>query len=317
MTNSILKAQYYKNCLARKKKAAQEPFLRPHKDGFEGWYFKHQNEAQTVCLIVGRSLHRGKGEAFIQVMLRGQSYYVSFPLEQCHIRRSPLLIRIGDNEFSESGICMNLRADGLCLVGEVRYGTLCRLKSDIMGPLCVLKNLECRHEIDSMKHAISGKLTVNGQAIQFRPKNSCGYIEGDAGTSFPREYLWVHCNAFDQTDCSVTAAVAKIPFLRWEFTGHLCQVQLPGNSVRFASYNHSHIVHCSKDRLALQKGDWRLNIQMLDSPPPAPALKAPQMGDMARTILEQVDRTARFTLCKGRRTLLDRVSSQVCYEWVR
>lgn len=316
MTISNIIKEYYKKLLDVSPNA-RHTAAHPPKDFFEDWYFKHQNERQVVCFIVGRSRHQGRGQAFIQVLVNQQAYFIPFDYSQCHIRRHPLRVQIGENGFSESGIRVQLCSDGLCLFGEIAYGALCRMRGSMMGPFRFVPHMECSHEITSMKHAISGKLTVNGQGIWFLPKNSCGYMEGDAGTSFPREYLWIHCNAFDQTDCSVTACVAKVPFLRWEFTGYLCQVQLPGASVRFASYNPSRLVYYSKRGLALQKGEWSLCIRMLDSPPPTPALKAPQMGDMARTVSEHVDRTARFTLQKGKQMLLNRVSGQVCYEWVR
>jgi hypothetical protein len=83
--------------------------------------------------------------------------------------------------------------------------------------------MECHHGIVSMKHDVQGKVAFNGEEMDFN--DGVGYIETDSGVSFPEGYTWIHSNDFNE-NCSIMAAVAKIPFLKRHFWGCICVVWL-------------------------------------------------------------------------------------------
>ena len=61
-----------------------------------------------------------------------------------------------------------------------------------MGPFKYLPKMECKHNIFSMNNQVNGKIIINGQEYLFN--NDLGYIEGDYGTSFPNNYIWIQAN---------------------------------------------------------------------------------------------------------------------------
>lgn len=74
---------------------------------------------------------------------------------------------LGGNLFNRKGVWLDLRAPGLTLRGEVRYGPFTPLKSDIMGPFRFLPAMECSHGVLSMGHRLEGGLTLNGRELVF------------------------------------------------------------------------------------------------------------------------------------------------------
>ena len=129
--------------------------------------------------------------------------------------------------------------------GAVRYGPLSPLRTDIMGPFRFLP-MQCSHSVYSMAHTLAGGFTVDGRFIDLT--GGTGYIEGDRGSAFPRDYLWVQCNDFAQP-CSVMASVAHIPFCGRSFTGCICAVVYRGREYRLATYRGVRIVEASSRRL--------------------------------------------------------------------
>lgn len=167
------------------------------KDLFEGVYLKHQKNGESICFIAGRA-----GETrFVQVITNGTVRQYDGAQGFC---------------FGEEGVAAELPG----VQGALRYGPLSPLRTDIMGPFRFLP-MQCSHSVYSMAHTLAGGFTVDGRFIDLT--GGTGYIEGDRGSAFPRDYLWVQCNDFAQP-CSVMASVAHIPFCGRSFTGCICAV---------------------------------------------------------------------------------------------
>ena len=168
---------------------------------FRGRYYKHQSEEETICIIVG---HASSGD-FVQIITNDE------------VVRLPSLC--GCN-VSNKGI-------KLCypnVKGELHYTNLKPLRTHIMGPFHYLP-MQCSHEVVSMEHRVNGYIQINGRRYDFTEGK--GYIEGDKGRSFPKEYLWLHSNAFEE-DLSVMVSIAHIPFVGMSFTGCLCAIMYRG-----------------------------------------------------------------------------------------
>ncbi len=270
---------------------------------FEGWYYKQRANGLSLALIPGRSA----GGAFIQVVTDDRSYQVDYPPEE--YQRHGNSLRIGSSQFSESGVILDIAGGGLRLSGYLIYSGLTPLRGDIMGPFRFFP-MECRHGVVSMRHAVEGSVSLNGETLDF--SRGKGYIETDSGSSFPEGYAWVQCGDFDR-NCSIMASAARIPFAGLKFWGCICAVWLDGREYRLATYNGARIVRCGPGGLELRQGKYKLtaDVQARDGL----ALSAPRNGLMGRTIHESIACPARFVFSMGDTVLFDG-NGQASYEFV-
>lgn len=261
---------------------------------FEGFYFKHQASGCTLALIPGISTDC----AFIQIITDNGSYNVEYPKHE-YKKTADTSISIGGSVFSKKGIHLNIQTPVVALTGVLAYKNLTPLKSDIMGPFRFLP-MECRHGVISMRHSISGSVTLNGETVCF--DGGTGYIETDSGTSFPKDYTWIQCNDFGQC-CSIMASVAHIPFAGAHFRGCICAILLGGREYRLATYKGVKIMRCEDGSLELAQGKFRLEIAIECQD--GHLLRAPKSGLMRRMIRECVSCPARFRFTKGETTLFE------------
>lgn len=253
---------------------------------FEGTYYKHQLSSNTLCVIKGRA---DDGQ-FLQI-IAGDKAYQFDGYAGCL--------------FSDSGIKLDLPD----IKGEIRYTGLTPLKSDIMGFFRFFP-MQCRHSVISMKHDLDGGIEVDGKYMDF--SGGIGYIEGDKGRSFPKKYMWLHCNDFDE-DCSIMASVAHIPFLGFCFSGCICAVVYKGKEYRLATYNGVKIKELTKERLVLAQKGLRLEVEISghDFVP----LKMPVKGRMSAIIHECNSACARFKLFEKGKLIFDLKSDNASYEY--
>lgn len=266
------------------------------KKSFDGYYFKHQKEGATVALIPGVSADG----AFLQVITNDKSYYFTFP--SMMIEKN--CIQTEGCTFSRQGVRIHLPN----ISGRIDYGPLSPLKYDIMGVFRFLP-LECRHGIISMRHSLSGTITVDGRRFDFN--GGAGYIEKDSGTSFPKRYIWLQCNDFDDGS-SIMAAIADIPFAGRTFQGCICAVLHNGREYRFATYRGVRI-HYIGNRIILLQGRLCLKIEYETEGHGHP-LSAPIMGRMDNTIYENNSVRATFSLYEGNRIIFKKTSRNVSFE---
>jgi tocopherol cyclase len=252
---------------------------------FEGTYYKHQKDGQTVCFIYGKT----NSSSFIQVITNNKSYQF-FNESKC--------------SFGKNGICINLPD----IKGNIAYSNLTPIKYDIMGPFKYLP-MECRHKIISMYHKLNGSITIEDQFFDFTDGN--GYIEGDSGHSFPEKYLWIHSNDFPEK-CSIMVSVAKIPFYFTSFMGCIAIVYFKEKEYRFASYLGAKILALSHDMLLLKQGKYVLEV--IISRNQSHPLASPVKGKMDRVIYESNTAEATFRMYKNGELLFELASNNTSLE---
>lgn len=278
---------------------------------FEGWYLKHDNGKDTVAFIPGINFDKnGKADAFIQIITGDNSYMVNYDFKDVFILKKKFDIKIGGNSFSEEGIDINITAHGFICFGKINYGKFTELNYNMMGPFCIIPNLECNHGILSLAHTLSGKLNLNGKEINF--DNGYGYIEKDWGRSFPKAYTWLHFKEKESFN-SVMLSIANIPFMGKSFKGHIAVVYENGIQYRFATYNFSRIKQNSDNGIILKKGKYLLKVFILDST--GQPLKAPKAGEMTRIIFERAACNMDIEFYKGKRCVFKK-SGRASYEKV-
>ena len=257
---------------------------------FEGYYYKHQNKKDTLCIIVGHS----ETEKFIQVITQDDVWQV--PYEKGNI-------------FSKKGIRLQIKTPNLTMRGTIRYRELSPIRYDIMGPFRFFP-MECRHGVISMRHRLEGKIQLNGKIFDFT--DGIGYIEKDSGRSFPSDYTWVQANDFQEA-CSIMAAVAVIPFCGLKFLGCICVIQYQGKEYRIATYLGGKAVVCTKNKMVLRQGKYTLDIEINSQN--GQRLNAPQNGEMRRTILETASCPAEFRFYKRKELLFHLHSEKTSFEY--
>jgi hypothetical protein len=279
-----------------------------HPGYFEGWYFKQQNENETVAIIPAFHADDGnKASASLQVITSEQAYNIKFNANSFLADPDKLIIRMGTSVFSKFGCKLNVRSSDCNVHGALRFGPFTSPSYDIMGPFCILPFMECRHSVFSLFHRVDGMLTINGKQFVF--EDGSGYIEGDRGTSFPSRYVWTHCMWEGN---SIMLSVAQIPFGAFSFIGCIGFILLNGKEYRIATYLRAKLLYISDDTILLRQGKLALRIKLLEAN--NHLLQAPYKGSMIRRINESLSCAVQYTCSLDGKLLLDYVSNQASFE---
>lgn len=285
---------------------------------FEGWYFKQVDAEMHRALAVipgvsfpadGSSKH-----AFVQIISNGgTAHYFTYPIEAFSSDRGRAFgIRIGDNVFSETGMSLRLRDDGIEIHGDVSFGAWApwpvkALSPGIMGWYRFVPRMETYHGVLSMNHVISGSIATNGEPIDF--EGGRGYVEKDWGRSFPSSWIWAQSNHFGHEGVSLVVSVAKIPWMGKSFVGSIAGLRLDGELYRFTTYTGARLESLSTKagdaHLILRDSEKELEVRIQSGK--AATLKAPTLGAMegrdSESLCGTIDATMR-ALSQGRSSLL-------------
>ncbi len=282
------------------------------KNYFEGWYFKAQNNSQTVAFISAMHIdENGKRSASIQIIADNGVWCEWFPYEQFSCSGHKPQVKIGENEFGKQGIKLNIKSDKITVCGSLEFGPLSPILYDIMGPFRYVPFMECRHSVASMTHTVSGCLNINGEEYRF--DNNVGYIEGDRGRSFPKVYAWTQCNFVDEFPSSIMLSVADIPLGAIRFTGIIGVILWRGKEYRIATYLGAKAVHIGNGEIIISQGKFNLTaklIKMMDKP-----LYAPVCGDMKRLIRESPSCTAYYSFEADGKKLFEFETNRAAFEY--
>lgn len=247
------------------------------RDCFCGWYLKCQNDTQTVALIPAWHRTGGKGSCSLQIITDDGSWNVTFPFGE--FRTEGDAVGIGKNRFSRDGITLDLHTPQCSAKGSLTFGPFAPIRYDIMGPFRFVPFLECRHSVLSMKHTVNGTLEINGVRYEFR--EGMGYMEGDRGSSFPKEYVWTQC-CFPEGAIMLSAADISLCGLR--FTGVISAIHHQGREYRMGTYLGARAVRIGDGEVIVRQGRRQLTVRRLEQK--GFPLAAPVGGDMTRTIHE-------------------------------
>ena len=260
------------------------------KKRFFGIFYKHQSiDGYTISVIVSNS---NEGD-MIQIITNDKSYIVN---------------DIKSVNVSFNGISFDIHQDDLTLTGQISYGPLLKPTKDIMSYYRFLP-IECKHQVYSLYHHLDGYIDINGKHISFN--NGNGYIEGDKGRNFPKQYVWI--NAINQ-EASIVLAVATIPLGLITIKGITCLIAHNGKQYRFGTYNFAKVIKLDRSQIVIKKGKYLLTIDMSDNT--GHPLKAPVKGDMVRFIHECPSGNIHYTLTYKGKTLMDITHPYASIEYV-
>ena len=283
------------------------------KSFFEGWYFKHQYNNKSIVFIPGINIDKnGNKYSFIQIITDENTYNINYDYKEFSISKDKLEVKIENNIFSRAGISLNINSKEINIKGSLKYKDITPIKYNIMGPFSIFPFMECNHGVISLYHNVNGILNVNNEEIVI--DNGKGYIEKDWGTSFPKTYMWIHSNDFNNEKISVMVSIADIPFLGREFKGCIAVVYYKGKEYRLATYNGVRILEYNKNGLVIKKGKYKLEIEIKENNPQE--LLAPSNGAMSRIICENISGVAKFKFYENKKILFDLESNNTSFEYV-
>lgn len=276
---------------------------------FEGWYFKQQTNDFAIAFIPAIHSDKHGSSASLQIVLQNESILLLYPKEAIKIvNRKVPVIQLDNCHFSADGVQIEINSDGIKANGELHFGPRTRPRYDVMGPFVLMPFMECRHKIYSMRHEVSGILSINGKTIDFT--NGKGYIEGDSGHSFPKRYFWTQCT-FDEG--SLMMSVADIPFLGRSFNGIIGIILFKGLEYRIATYLGAKTDCISNEAVIFKQGDKTLTVNFLAGR--GEVLAAPIYGSMTRNIHENLCSRVRYQFKIANEVLFDFVSDCASFEY--
>jgi hypothetical protein len=295
---------------------------------FEGWYFKlvDADGAQPYAIIPGVFLG-DDAHAFIQVLdgRAGTSAYHRFALSEFRAEAGALDVRIGRSRFSRAGVTLEIDADetsakqaasGSVCFGDWAPWPVTWTSPGVMGPYSFVPLMECKHGILSMDHGLSGALAVGGASTSY--EGGRGYVEKDWGRSFPAGYVWTQSNHFGEQGVSVSASVARIPWLTGAFRGYLIGLLFRGRLHRFTTYTGAEIESIDVTdhglTLAVRDRDHRLEISAATTE--GAILHAPYENQMLERVAETMTSTVevRFTRLADGQVLYEGHGDHGCLE---
>lgn len=235
---------------------------------FEGWYYKlvTANEAHALAFIPGVAMdENGKKQAFIQLLngRTNETQYHTYAMGDFFAHPTQHDVLVGKSRFG----LKRLEIDLPTVKGAVNLTGISEWPSSwyspgIMGPFSFVPKMECYHGIVSMDHELSGGIELAGKWIDFT--GGRGYIEKDWGHSFPSAYIWMQSNHFSESEISVKASVAKIPWMGSSFVGFIGGVWIKGKLIQFTTYNFTKLRSCSIEEhtveIKLENRRYRLEI---------------------------------------------------------
>lgn len=278
------------------------------RDYFCGWYFKCQSETQTLAVIPAVHTSKKGKSCSIQLITDDGAWNFVFPYKIYREQKKDFHVQIGENRFDKNGISLNLQTPECTAVGTIRFGGLSPIRYDIMGPFEYMPFMECRHSVVSMRHTVNGELCINDNLYRF--EDAVGYIEGDCGYSFPKEYAWTQCFFYGG---SIMLSVADIPFGLFHFTGIIGVIHWQGREYRMATYLGAKAVRIENGKIVIRQGDAVLTVKLIEKK--AHPLHAPVGGVMCRTIHESASCRTSYRFEKNGQVLFSFESDRASFEY--
>ena len=276
-----------------------------NKHYFEGWYYKLVNQiGDTIYAIIpGIALDKkfNTSHAFIQV-LNGKTseyWYFEYPVASFSASPNKFEIKIDNNIFSWDQIHLDIHKDGHDITGDLSLKNHQKLpwsrkSPNIMGWTTYLTFLECKHGVLSMDYLINGNIVVDNSFRGFIEGK--GYLEKDFGTSFPKSWIWIQSNHFQNPNLSFFLSIANVPLWKFEITGFICNLWWNNQHIRFATYNGAKLykLEIQKERVKISLIKYPYLLEVDAKKPAVPEnqhtamMRAPISGQMQGKCAESI-----------------------------
>lgn len=284
---------------------------------FEGWYFKLVDAGETHrhAIIPGIFLGEDKVDShcFVQTLdgATGVTQYHRYPLEAFAAAETHLDLCIGPNRFTTNAIELNIQTSTQRIVGRLAFEGITPWpvtwrSPGIMDWYSFVPFMECYHGVLSLDHIVRGQLLIDDRAVDFH--GGRGYTEKDWGQAFPSAWIWMQTNHFERPGTSLTASVARIPWLGSGFRGFIVGFLHDQQLYKFASYTGAEIerLQVTTDKIFWDMRGWvsyknqrtegRLSIVAHRADEGVDLLHAPMRTAMLQRVLESLTGIVDVTL---------------------
>ena len=292
---------------------------------FEGWYHKMSSKnGETFVAIPGiyRSGINNNQTAFLMFYQgsSGKVDYIPYKVEDFQCDANSYQLKLGKNYFSLERVLLDFEHEHLNVKGEIITNNLnpwpvSLIERGCMGWYGYIPTMECFHGILSMNHTLNGHLDINKDRISF--DHGKGYIEKDWGKNFPKDWVWAQSNSFNESELSISASLATIPWKSYEFSGFIIGIHHKKKLYKFTTYNFSKILKIKFEDNALfwviKKGHLQLEIT-IRAGSTSGLLHAPDKTDMVPKVREFLDGEISFILKKNQEIILEQYSDQCAVE---
>ena len=292
---------------------------------FEGWYHKMSSKnGETFVAIPGiyRSGINNNQTAFLMFYQgsSGKVDYIPYKVEDFQCDANSYQLKLGKNYFSLERVLLDFEHEHLNVKGEIITNNLnpwpvSLIERGCMGWYGYIPTMECFHGILSMNHTLNGHLDINKDRISF--DHGKGYIEKDWGKNFPKDWVWAQSNSFNESELSISASLATIPWKSYEFSGFIIGIHHKEKLYKFTTYNFSKILKIKFEDNALfwviKKGHLQIEIT-IRAGSTSGLLHAPDKTDMVPKVREFLDGEISFILKKNQEIILEQYSDQCAVE---
>lgn len=267
---------------------------------FEGWFYKivDKDEKNILAIIPGifKSKEKSKAHSFIQILdgKSNLSYYIKYGVDEFSTKKNKFEINIGDSFFSAEELMLDLKDDGISLSGTLHFIKIFKwpnsiISPGIMGWYSYVPFMECNHGIISLNHGIEGSLNYNSSQINFT--DGKGYGEKDWGSSFPSAYVWLQSNHFSDESISLTASVAKIPWLFSSFRGYIIGLKIGTKLFRLTTYTGAvlNFLRVNENFVELEVSDKNNLLYIKADRTKGGVLHGPYNNEMTKRVSESLD----------------------------
>jgi len=275
---------------------------------FDGWYFKMVDpmERHVWAVIPGIWMDRdpAKQYCFVQFLdgSTGRTTMHRYPTQQFWSSRERFDIMVGKSRFSLTSMHLDIDDHDLSLSGDVHFTQteswpIRPWAPGAMGPLGLLPFLEGYHGITNIDPRISGSLILEGQEIDFTGGRA--YMERDWGSSFPRAWVWMQSNHFDEDHVCLTASIADIPLVGLTVRGFIVGFLYQHELLQWTTWNGSRLAHFARDdehaEFTVVNGRRVLEV-WAGGRASMGHVYAPRAGAMAKMLVEELHATIQVRL---------------------
>ena len=267
-----------------------------------------------------------KNHAFIQVIdgSTTNTHYFRYDLGQFSSENGKFMVQLGKCSFTQPEIVLDIKSDNTIIQGKVNITRDNPIPTSffapgIMGWYSFMPFMECYHGILSMHHLLSGSVNLNQEVYNF--DNGQGYTEKDWGRSFPKAWVWIQSNHFNNCkEASMMLSIADIPWLGNFFIGFLSIIWIKGKFYKFTTYTGAKItaLEYNDNRLSATIENKKYKLEIITSQSKSGILQAPEIGKMDRAIKESLDAkvNVRLTDLKNKIVLFDDIGIHAGFEMV-
>lgn len=287
---------------------------------FEGWYFKIADKSGKNVLALIPGISKAKDpihhHSFIQILdgMDKTYNYVKGSESDFHYSEDAFDIDVFGNKFSENSIDIDIARKEKSVKGKLEFKNIKKWPDTLLNPGSMgyynyLKFMECYSQVTVMDGDITGSLVVDEKQIDFDEGKI--YIEKNWGKEFPRSWIWVQSNSFEDKSVAFTCSIGRVPLGPISFSGFLVGIYVKNDFYEFTTINRAKVQIKRNDEdveLVFSRKNYRLSVKTKSKKEDFLLCKGPREGKMVPLVnealtgdvaLELVDTASNKIIYKG------------------